>query len=52
MLRSKTVELGCISPSTDGQKYQRTSTYCKRFHLLHSKHGTGEKERKESIVSV
>ena len=33
------------------KEYERKLTYCKRFHLLHSKHGTGNKgkERKYRV---
>lgn len=37
-------------PKVD-KEYERKLTYCKRFHLLHSKHGTGNegKERKYRV---
>lgn len=27
-----------------GREYERKLTYCQRFHLLHSKHGTGNRK--------
>lgn len=42
-----------MGPVPKWTKYERKLTYCKRFHLLHSKHGTGNKgKEREYRVSV
>ena len=43
----------CYGSMPKWTKYERKLTYCKRFHLLHSKHGTGNKgKEREYRVSV
>lgn len=51
MLRSKTVELGCISPSTDGQKISKNFNLLQEipFATQQAWHRRKGKERKYSV---
>lgn len=35
-----------MGPCLKWTEYERKLTYCQRFHLLHSKHGTGNRKGK------